>query len=403
MMKFLKNWKNNMIRFLTAGESHGPELTGIVEGVPAGFTISKEFIDSYLKRRQKDTGSGGRMNIESDEVFISSGVVNNISTGAPIALRIKNKDWENWKDKDIEPYVVPRPGHADLIGTAKYDLNDIRLVLERSSARETAMRCAIGAIAIQILESMGISIYGYVSSIGKVDYRYSNDFSLDEMRKLTDDSPVSCPDADKSQQMEKEISNARKKKDTLGGSITTIATGVPPTLGSYVHWDKKLDAKLARILMSIQSVKAIEVGDGIESSKNYGTSVQDQYVLNKKEIKKESNNLGGFEGGMTNGENIELTAYLKPISTTLSPIKSVNLAEKEETETVYERSDTCAVPRAVPIFESAMALEILNAVLNKSGGDNKKEIIKNFENIPNLNIDEFALDNKVWKFGYESE
>ena len=392
-----------MIRFLTAGESHGPELTGIVEGVPAGFTISKEFIDSYLKRRQKDTGSGGRMNIESDEVFISSGVVNNISTGAPIALRIKNKDWENWKDKDIDPYVVPRPGHADLIGTAKYDLNDIRLVLERSSARETAMRCAIGAIAIQILESMGISIYGYVSSIGKVDYRYSNDFSLDEMRKLTDDSPVSCPDADKSEQMEKEISNARKKKDTLGGSITTIATGVPPTLGSYVHWDKKLDAKLARILMSIQSVKAIEVGDGIESSKNYGTSVQDQYVLNKKEIKKESNNLGGFEGGMTNGENIELTAYLKPISTTLSPIKSVNLAEKEETETVYERSDTCAVPRAVPIFESAMALEILNAVLNKTGGDNKKEIIKNFENIPNLNIDEFDLDNKVWKFGYESE
>ena len=392
-----------MIRFLTAGESHGPELTGIVEGVPAGFTISKEFIDSYLKRRQKDTGSGGRMNIESDEVFISSGVVNNISTGAPIALRIKNKDWENWKDKDIAPYVVPRPGHADLIGTAKYDLNDIRLVLERSSARETAMRCAIGAIAIQILESMGISIYGYVSSIGKVDYRYSNDFSLDEMRKLTDDSPVSCPDADKSQQMEKEISNARKKKDTLGGSITTIATGVPPTLGSYVHWDKKLDAKLARILMSIQSVKAIEVGDGIASSKNYGTSVQDQYVLDEKEIKKESNNLGGFEGGMTNGENIELTAYLKPISTTLSPIKSVNLAEKEETETVYERSDTCAVPRAVPIFESAMALEILNAVLNKTGGDNKKEIIKNFENIPNLNIDEFDLDNKVWKFGYESE
>ena len=392
-----------MIRFLTAGESHGPELTGIIEGVPAGFTISKEFIDSYLKRRQKDTGSGGRMNIESDEVFISSGVVNNISTGAPIALRIKNKDWENWKDKDIEPYVVPRPGHADLIGTAKYDLNDIRLVLERSSARETAMRCAIGAIAIQILESMGISIYGYVSSIGKVDYRYSNDFSLDEMRKLTDDSPVSCPDADKSQQMEKEISNARKKKDTLGGSITTIATGVPPTLGSYVHWDKKLDAKLARILMSIQSVKAIEVGDGIASSKNYGTSVQDQYVLDEKEIKKESNNLGGFEGGMTNGENIELTAYMKPISTTLSPIKSVNLAEKEQTETVYERSDTCAVPRAVPIFESAMALEILNAVLNKSGGDNKKEIIKNFENIPNLNIDEFDLDNKVWKFGYESE
>ena len=202
--------------------------------------------------------------------------------------------------------------------------------------------------------------------------------------------------------MEHEIKLARKKKDTLGGSITTIATGVPPTLGSFVHWDRKLDANMARIFMSIQSVKAVEIGNGIEVSKNYGTEVQDQYLLDQENIKKESNNLGGFEGGMTNGEDIVVKAYLKPISTTLTPIKSINLSTKNETETVYERSDTCAVPRAVPIFESAMALEILKNLLIKTGGDSKKEITKNFENISKLHLDEFDLDNKTWNMKYET-
>jgi chorismate synthase len=202
--------------------------------------------------------------------------------------------------------------------------------------------------------------------------------------------------------MENEIKLARKKKDTLGGSITTIATGVPPTLGSFVHWDRKLDANMARIFMSIQSVKAVEIGNGIEVSKNYGTEVQDQYFLDQENIKKESNNLGGFEGGMTNGEDIVVKAYLKPISTTLTPIKSINLSTKNETETVYERSDTCAVPRAVPIFESAMALEILKNLLIKTGGDSKKEITKNFENISKLHLDEFDLDNKTWNMKYET-
>ena len=207
---------------------------------------------------------------------------------------------------------------------------------------------------------------------------------------------MSCPDDKISKEMENEIKLARKKKDTLGGSITTIATGVPPTLGSFVHWDRKLDANMARIFMSIQSVKAVEIGNGIEVSKNYGTEVQDQYFLDQENIKKESNNLGGFEGGMTNGEDIVVKAYLKPISTTLTPIKSINLSTKNETETVYERSDTCAVPRAVPIFESAMALEILKNLLIKTGGDSKKEITKNFENISKLHLDEFDLDNKTW-------
>ena len=213
---------------------------------------------------------------------------------------------------------------------------------------------------------------------------------------------MSCTDEKISKEMENEIKLARKKKDTLGGSITTIATGVPPTLGSFVHWDRKLDANMARIFMSIQSVKAVEIGNGIEVSKNYGTEVQDQYFLDQENIKKESNNLGGFEGGMTNGEDIVVKAYLKPISTTLTPIKSINLSTKNETETVYERSDTCAVPRAVPIFESAMALEILKNLLIKTGGDSKKEITKNFENISKLHLDEFDLDNKTWNMKYET-
>ena len=391
-----------MIRFLTSGESHGPELTGIIEGLPSGFLVTKEYIDSFLQRRQKSLGSGGRMNIESDQVEISSGIINNLTTGGPITLKIKNNDWKNWKDKDIDPYVVPRPGHADLVGTAKYDAKDIRLILERSSARETAMRCAIGAIAAQILENFDIHICGYVSGIGSLEYLYKGTDGIKNLQNKVTESSVSCPDDKISKEMENEIKLARKKKDTLGGSITTIATGVPPTLGSFVHWDRKLDANMARIFMSIQSVKAVEIGNGIEVSKNYGTEVQDQYFLDQENIKKESNNLGGFEGGMTNGEDIVVKAYLKPISTTLTPIKSINLSTKNETETVYERSDTCAVPRAVPIFESAMALEILKNLLIKTGGDSKKEITKNFENISKLHLDELDLDNKTWNMKYET-
>ena len=392
-----------MIRFLTSGESHGPELTGIIEGLPSGFIITKEYIDNFLQRRQKSLGSGGRMNIETDQVEISSGIINNLTTGGPITLKIKNNDWKNWKDKDIEPYVVPRPGHADLVGTAKYDAKDIRLILERSSARETAMRCAIGAIAAQILENFDIYVCGYVSGIGSLEYIHDGIDSIKDLQIKVTNSSVSCPDKEISKKMENEIKLARKKKDTLGGSITTIASGVPATLGSFVHWDRKLDANMARIFMSIQSVKAVEIGNGIEVSKNFGTQVQDQYFLDQKNIKKESNNLGGFEGGMTNGEEIVVKAYLKPISTTLTPIKSVNLSSKEETQTVYERSDTCAVPRAVPIFESAMAFEILRNLLIKTGGDSKKEITKNFENISKLHLDEFDLDNRIWNMKYETE
>lgn len=388
-----------MIRYLTAGESHGPELTGILEGVPAGFNISKKYLDSFLQRRQKGVGSGGRMNIEQDEVLITSGVVNGISTGAPIALRILNRDWENWKDKEIEPYVVPRPGHADLVGTAKYNHEDIRFVLERASARETAMRTAIGAIAAEVLEMLGITIVGYVSSIGPITYQQNLKDRI-EKNKVTE-SGVGCPDQDISKLMEEKILTARKNKDTLGGSITCVASGVPPTIGSFVHWDKKLDAILAKQFMSVQSVKAVEIGKGIDVAGQYGTEVQDQYSLDGKKINKISNNLGGFEGGMTNGEDLHITAYLKPISTTLTPINSIDLAKKMETQTVYERSDTCAVPRAIPIFEAVMAFEILNNLLLKTGGDNKKEIIQNFNNISKLETDEFNMKNELWSMKYD--
>ena len=390
-----------MIRYLTAGESHGPELTGILEGIPAGFNISKEYLDGFLQRRQKGVGSGGRMNIEQDEVLITSGVVNGVSTGAPIALRILNKDWKNWKDKEIDPYVVPRPGHADLVGTAKYNHEDIRFVLERASARETAMRTAIGAIAGEVLEELGINIIGYVSAIGEVSYQQNVKDKV-KKEKVTK-SNVGCPDTVSSKLMEEEILSARKNKDTLGGSITCIATGVPATIGSFVHWDKKLDAILAKQLMSVQSVKAVEIGKGVDVAKQFGTEVQDQYSLDEKKINKISNNLGGFEGGMTNGEDLHITAYLKPISTTLTPINSIDLAEKIETETVYERSDTCAVPRAIPIFEAVMAFEILNNLLLKTGGDNKKEIRRNFNNIPKLEVDEFNMKNQSWNMKYNVE
>ena len=272
-----------MIRYLTAGESHGPELTGILEGIPAGFNISKEYLDGFLQRRQKGVGSGGRMNIEQDEVLITSGVVNGVSTGAPIALRILNKDWKNWKDKEIDPYVVPRPGHADLVGTAKYNHEDIRFVLERASARETAMRTAIGAIAAEVLEELGINIIGYVSAIGEVSYQQNVKDKV-KKEKVTK-SNVGCPDTVSSKLMEEEILSARKNKDTLGGSITCIATGVPATIGSFVHWDKKLDAILAKQFMSVQSVKAVEIGKGVDVAKQFGTEVQDQYSLDEKKNK----------------------------------------------------------------------------------------------------------------------
>ena len=325
------------------------------------------------------------------------------STGGPIAIKIINKDWKNWKDKEIEPFVVPRPGHADLVGTFKYQHDDIRLSLERASARETAIRCAIGAICHQILNQLGVEVVGYVSSIGEQKLENINLEDIGQIKKLVDESEVSCPDKETSELMINEILKARKKKDTLGGSITLIAKNFPAGCGSYVHFDRKLDAKLASSMMSVQSVKAVEVGSGIEASKDFGTAVQDQIVLNEQNVERITNNLGGFEGGMSTGEPIMITSYLKPISTTLTPIKSVDLASQKETETTYERSDTCAVPRAVPIFESVISIDLLNSLIENTGGDNKEVIFKRINEIKDITLDSFNLANKTWSMRYENE
>ena len=391
------------IKYLTAGESHGPELTAIVEGIPSNFEVTKEYIDKFLLRRQKTLGSGGRMNIEKDQVLITSGVVNKLTTGGPIALKIINKDWQNWKDKEIEPYVVPRPGHADLVGTLKYNHDDIRLTLERASARETAIRCAVGAIAHQILSQLNIQLVGFVSSIGGQSFNPTNITDITSFKNLIEQSDVSCPDKNAADLMIKEIKDARKKKDTLGGAITCVAINYPPGCGSYVQFDRKLDAKISSSMISVQSVKAVEIGNGFDASKKYGTEVQDQIKLDNNKIKRISNNLGGFEGGMSTGEPIMVTSYLKPISTTLTPIKSVDLHSGKETETIYERSDTCAVPRAVPIFEGVLSLDLLNSLIEKTGGDSKDEIAKRVDNLQNYNIEDFELSNKKWTMGYENE
>ena len=391
------------IKYLTAGESHGPELTAIVEGIPSNFEVTKEYIDKFLLRRRKTLGSGGRMNIEKDQVLITSGVVNKLTTGGPIALKIINKDWQNWKDKEIEPYVVPRPGHADLVGTLKYNHDDIRHTLERASARETAIRCAVGAIAHQILSQLNIQLVGFVSSIGGQSFNPTNIADITSFKNLIEQSDVSCPDKNAADLMIKEIKDARKKKDTLGGAITCIAINYPPGCGSYVQFDRKLDAKISSSMISVQSVKAVEIGNGFEASKKYGTEIQDQIKLDNNKIKRISNNLGGFEGGMSTGEPIMVTSYLKPISTTLTPIKSVDLHSGKETETIYERSDTCAVPRAVPIFEGVLSLDLLNSLIEKTGGDSKDEIAKRVANLQNYNIEDFELSNKKWTMGYENE
>ena len=391
------------IKYLTAGESHGPELTAIVEGIPSNFEVTKEYIDKFLLRRQKTLGSGGRMNIEKDQVLITSGVVNKLTTGGPIALKIINKDWQNWKDKEIEPYVVPRPGHADLVGTLKYNHDDIRHTLERASARETAIRCAVGAIAHQILSQLNIQLVGFVSSIGGQSFNPTNITDITSFKNLIEQSDVSCPDKNAADLMIKEIKDARKKKDTLGGAITCVAINYPPGCGSYVQFNRKLDAKISSSMISVQSVKAVEIGNGFDASKKYGTEVQDQIKLDNNKIKRISNNLGGFEGGMSTGEPIMVTSYLKPISTTLTPIKSVDLHSGKETETIYERSDTCAVPRAVPIFEGVLSLDLLNSLIEKTGGDSKDEIAKRVDNLQNYNIEDFELSNKKWTMGYENE
>ena len=373
-----------MLRFLDGGESHGKCLLGIIEGLPAGLVLDEEKINYNLKRRQMGYGRGKRMEIENDHIEILSGVISEKTIGSPIGLIIKNNDWGNVRKKILSPLNIPRPGHADFAGTIKYGFGDCRLVLERASARQTAMRVAIGTIAQQFLENFDISSYSHVISIGKISVA-KFPINIKEIKNKINQSSVFCIDKLSSEKMCREIDEAKKNGDTLGGIFEVVVTGVPIGLGSYVHWDRRLDSRLAGILMSIPGVKAVEIGRGIEISKKRGSSVHDEIFCNKKNKEtsmkyyRKKNNAGGIEGGVTNGEDIMLRAYFKPIPTLLNPLNSVNLKTGRESKALYQRSDICVVPAASVVGEAVVNWIIAASFLDKFGGDSLKEIKENFQ------------------------
>ncbi len=374
-----------MLRFLDAGESHGKCLLGIIEGFPAGLSINEENINLNLKRRQGGYGRGERMKIEQDRVEILSGLVEGKTIGSPLGLMIKNKDWENWQEKEYPPLNIPRPGHADFAGAIKYGFKDVRKVLERASARQTAMRVAIGSVASSLLEELNIEIYSYVLRIGQVKANRVASFNR-EVKEEINKSPVYCIDGIASIGMCREIDRAREKGDTVGGVFEVIITGVPIGLGSYVEWDRRLDARLASAFMSIPGVKAVEIGEGVEASKKKGSAVHDE-IFAQEESQKDSfryyrktNRAGGIEGGITNGGDVVVRANIKPIPTLINPLRSIDFTTKKETKAIYQRSDICVVPAASVVGEAVASWEIAAAFLEKFGGDSLLEIEENYKN-----------------------
>jgi chorismate synthase len=367
-----------VFRFLTAGESHGPGLRIIVDGVPADVPLTEEQIADDLRRRQGGYGRGGRMLIEQDWAHLITGVTRGKTTGAPIALDIENKDWANWKDKTPPPITVPRPGHADLSGALKYQLDDMRLVLERSSARETTARVAAAGVAKAFLGELGVRVAGHVVSIGGVRANVS-ELPWEELFERAEDSEVRCADPDATRRMIDRIDEAKQNLDTLGGVVEVVAWGLSPGVGSHVHWDRKLDGKLAGAVMSINAIKGVEIGDGFASADRPGTQAHDAIRMGERRVIRASNRAGGTEGGVTNGEPIVVRAAMKPISTTLTPQPSVDMRTGQETVMEYQRSDICAVPAAAVVVEAMVSLVLAEVYLEKFGGDNIKETRANME------------------------
>ncbi|MCX7939680.1 MAG: chorismate synthase [Anaerolineae bacterium] len=393
-----------MLRFLTAGESHGPSLTAILEGMPAGVPLTPSEIDHDLARRQRGFGSGARMKIERDRVRITAGVMNGRTTGAPIAFVVENLDYAKWKERDIPPMTIPRPGHADLTGAVKYGYRELRLALERASARETTMRVAVGAACRALLRAFGIEVVGYVVSIGAVsvpNHTSSPDPEVYRQRfAQAEASDVRCYDPETAEQMRAHIRAAMEARDTLGGVIEVAALNVPPGLGSHVHWDRRLSARLAQAAMSVHAVKGVEIGDGFAEARVFGTQAQDALYLDGDVIRQRTNHAGGIEGGITNGAPIVLRAALKPIATTLNPLDSVDLATGQAVKTQYERSDFCQVPRAVPILEAMVCFVLADALLEKLGGDSLEEMLPRFQALRRLRLRDLPMDNQPWRFGY---
>ena len=383
-----------MLRFLTAGESHGPSLTTILDGLPAGLPLTPEIINKELARRQLGYGSGGRMKIEKDTVQILGGVMGGETTGAPIALLVQNDDHVKWKGKAIEPMTAPRPGHADLTGAVKYGYKDLRPALERASARETTMRVAAGAVCKHFLTQFGIIVGGYVSSIGEVQTDFG-DMPFEERFARAEESDVRCPVDTSAKKMRDEIEKTIHGKNTLGGVLEIVALNIPVGLGSFVQWDRRLEAKLALAIMSVQAIKGVEVGDAFENAKRIGTQAHDPINLRPStfDLHRSTNRAGGIEGGISNGQPIIIRAAMKPIATTLLPQPTVDLASGTESPTKYERSDFCPVPRAVPILESMVAFVLADVLLEKLGGDSMNEMKPRFESLRKATLEDLPMDN----------
>lgn len=376
-----------MLRYLTAGESHGPALTSIIEDLPAGIPLTEEYINVQLARRQGGYGRGGRMQIERDQVRITAGVRGGLTTGSPVCLAVENKDWANWseimspgQEAKLDQRVVtkPRPGHTDLAGAIKYNHRDIRNILERSSARETAARVAAGTTGRAVLEQFGVAVVGHVVRIGGISARELN-LTVEKIRSRAAGSEVMCADYDVEEQMKQEIDRAKADGDSLGGVFEILVTGLPVGLGSHAQYDRRLDGRLAQALMSIQAIKGVEVGIGFKAAELPGSQVHDEiFYGSDRGFWRQTNRAGGLEGGVTNGETLVLRAAMKPIPTLYKPLKSVDFLTKEPYEASVERSDVCAVPAAAVVAEAVVAFEIARSWLEKFGGDSLAEIQRNY-------------------------
>jgi chorismate synthase len=381
-----------MLRFVTAGESHGQALITWISGLPCGLPVDLEFIARELHRRQLGYGRGGRQKIEKDRAEALAGIRHGQTIGAPIALKIENRDWANWEkalpvedsdgaDDAKRALTAPRPGHADLAGSLKFNLHDARYILERASARETAARVAAGSLGKIFLAQFGIEVLSHTISVGKA--RLERDASWDEIQKVCSDldSPLRCVDSATQEKMKAEVDQVLRAGDSVGGIFEVVAHGVPPGLGSHAQWDEKLDARLSQAVMSIQAVKAIEIGRGVLAASSYGSEVQDEigYDAAAKRFTRPTNRAGGLEGGITNGEDVVVRGYLKPISTLRRALQTADLVTKQEVKAAYERSDVCVVPAGGVAGEAMVAFVLAQAFLEKFGGDSLEETRRNFK------------------------
>jgi chorismate synthase len=383
-----------MLRFLTAGESHGPELLAILEGIPSGLAIEDLDLAPDLARRQKGFGVGPRMkSIEQDQASIVSGVLAGVTIGAPIGLRIMNRDHAKWKGQSTTPMSIPRPGHADLTAALKYGYSDLRFSLERASARETAARVAVGAVCRKLLAEFGIIVGSYVVEIGTASADF-DEMDFGDRFEAAEESEVRCPSETGSRAMHDEIGAAMQAKDTLGGVFEVVALNVPPGLGSHVHWDRRMGARVAAAMMSIHAMKGVEIGQGFQNARLRGTQVHDEFETSDGRIQRKSNNAGGLEGGITTGDPLVVRVAMKPISTTLTPRASVDLASGQSAETNYERSDFCSVPRAAVVGEAMLCFVLAEAMLEKLGGDTLSEMRQRFDKLPLDRLDDFAIANE---------